>query len=125
MAAAVACGAMLGLGCGGIDEEGMRDGLASLPFDYEFDDVSCSSGDAVAGLASSERASVRFVIVAAKGRQLGCDVPIPRDRRTATEEDLTMAFGLGRGRPNATAEITESIDCEMYKRASGEDDCPI
>jgi hypothetical protein len=101
----------------------MRDTLESLPFEYEYTDVSCSSADAVAGVASSDRGSVRFLIVGSSERDLGCDVPVPKDKRTT--EGLTMAFATGRGRGTGVAELTETIDCAIYKRASGEDECGV
>jgi hypothetical protein len=78
-------------GCGGLSEGEIKETLEEQPFAYEYRDVSCEAGDAVAGTATEGRGGVEFLIVASGARDLGCDLRPPGPRENA--ETLTMFYG--------------------------------
>lgn len=52
---------------------------------------------------------------------------MPGDRSKFDDglEGWTIAFGVGHGPTGAVAQIAATVDCEVYKGATGKDECPI
>jgi len=105
-----------------MSEGELKEALEEQPYEYEYRDVSCDGGDAVAGTARDGRRGVDFLIVASGAGDIGCDIRKPGSGEFA--ENLSMFFGPppeGQGL-RYSGRLEADIACSMLD-ANGIENC--
>jgi hypothetical protein len=104
-----------------MSEDELKDALEEQPYEYQYREVSCEGGDAVAGTASDGRVGVDFLIIAARTDAAGCDVRKPGPGEFA--ENLSMFWGPPSDkRLKYSGRIEADLACSMLD-ANGIENC--